>query len=317
MTFYKNLNLCELGASREDSRVEFERRLAVCWLEAGDGVPALAMGKGTKAQRAKQPSDDDALLDAAIAEARAEKAATEAEEETVRTLETHELVQKLNTVPMFKVFDEETGDIVPTPYRGGDSCMCWYADPGDAKLALAIVEAKTPGRKLALGTTPLGIALAMSEGWGSGLPDEPFRLQASLAVLRAVKDELEPLPARVAQALNPRSSAFPVFLMEELQSPSVSPVFFRREDLVSCWRVSGRPESEMPPTLTMYDLRVLTVKMMSTAADWRSLMFVAPQSSVDAAGTATQHPAIRDIEKAIARQAAVESGDEPPPLEAT
>jgi hypothetical protein len=75
--------------------------------------------------------------------------ATDGESEHVRALSVLELVEKLNTVPMFKVdstlqpalpvhslsssacttpsqvVDDETGDIVPTPDRGGSACICW------------------------------------------------------------------------------------------------------------------------------------------------------------------------------------------------
>lgn len=240
----------------------------------------------------------------------AHQGSTDAEHHA-RPLEVQEVVEKLNTVPAFKVVDDETGDIVPTPGKGGEACLCWYADPHDARVALAIVAAREPGRQLSLGTTPLGTALAMSEGWGTGLPSMPLRLQASSAVLRSVRDVLSPLPERAAAALNARTSAFPVFLMEELQSPSVAPVFFRREDLASCWRISGRAPEALPDSLTLYDLRVLVLKMMSTGADWRSLMFVAPGSSLQHIDAASQHGAVRDLE----RQAAVARGDEPPPLE--
>jgi hypothetical protein len=166
---------------------------------------------------------------------------------------------------------------------------------------------------MSIGVTQLGTALAMSEGWGTGLPDAPLRLQASTTVLRATKDDLEPLPDALRQALNERTSAFPLFLMEELQSPSASPVFLRREDLVACWNASGRTAAAMPESLTMYDLRVLCVKMMSTAADWRSLVFVAPQPSMEAVDATRQHPAVTELE----REAAASRGDEPPPLEAS
>lgn len=236
-----------------------------------------------------------------------------AESEFVRPLAMPELVEKLNTVPVFKVVDEETGEIVPTPDKGGTACICWYADYNDVQVALAIVKHREPERKVAIGTAKLGTALAMSEGWGTGMPEGPLRLQASNTVLRAVKEDLEPLPEKLREAMNPRTSAFPLFLMEELQSPSISPVFFRREDLVTCWKTSGRSEESMPNTLVMYDLRVLVVKMMSTAADWRSLMFVAPQTSIDVIDQSSQHPLVRELE----HQAAISQGDEPPPLEAT
>jgi len=200
------------------------------------------MAKGKK--KAPAPTagdDDDALLNATIAEAQAEKAAAlaaaAAEEAHVQPLTLMALVEKLNTVPMFKVVDDETGDIVPTPDRGGGACMCWYADHRDVQVALAIVKHREPDRKVSIGTTQLGTALAMSEGWGTGLPDAPLRLQvnrltqqhmlkrmtavsvstttantpdpdpvscpqASTTVLRALKDDLDPLPEKLREAMN-------------------------------------------------------------------------------------------------------------------
>ena len=87
----------------------------------------------------------------------------------MRTLSLKEVVAKLNTVPVFKVTNTETGDIVPTPEKNGAACVCWYLDKQDAQVALAIVEAKEPALagRVALGMAPLGIALAMSEEWGT------------------------------------------------------------------------------------------------------------------------------------------------------
>jgi hypothetical protein len=66
------------------------------------------MGKKSKDKRVPAASD-----------------APDEESEHVRTLSVPELVEKLNTVPMFKVVDDETGDVVPTPDKGGSACMCW------------------------------------------------------------------------------------------------------------------------------------------------------------------------------------------------
>lgn len=205
-------------------------------------------------------------------------------------------------------------DASPAAARDTLCALCRrYADHHDVQVALAVVQHLHPERRMSIGVTPLGTALAMSEGWGTGLPDAPLRLQASTTVLRATKEELEPLPDSLRQALNARTSAFPLFLMEELQSASASPVFLRREDLVACWQASGRPAAAMPSSLIMYDLRVLCVKMMSTPADWRSLVFVAPQPSMQVVDGTRQHPAVAELE----REAAASRGDEPPPLEAS
>jgi len=270
-------------------------------------------------------ADDDALLEDAMARAEAEKtaaaAAAAAAELHVRPLEVPELVSRLNTVPCFKVFDLTTGDILPTPDKGGGACLCWYLDETDAQVARAILCAKDPtleGRA-AIGTTPLGTALAMSERWGEGLPDQPMRLQASNAVLRSCKGDLDPLPEALARALNSRTSALPVFVLEELQSAAISPIFFRRGDVLACWEASGRAPSAMPQTMTMVDLRVLAFRVLGSAADWRSLTFVAPQSSVAACNAQAQCPTVKAVEAAMARtelEKARQRGDEPPPLEA-
>mgnify|MGYP007048306320 CR=1 FL=1 len=62
----------------------------------------------------------------------------------------------------------------------------------------------------------------------------------------------------------------------------------RRADVLACWEASGRKPSAMPQTMTMIDLRVLAYRVLSTAADWRSLTFVAPESSVAACNAQAQ-----------------------------
>ena len=288
------------------------------------------------AMPAKKPSpkeSDDALLDAAIAEAAEAKAQQDAAAAAaaaeaashVRPLSLKEVVAKLNTVPVFKVTNNETGDIVPTPEKNGAACVCWYLDKQDAQVALAIVEAKEPALagRVALGMAPLGIALAMSEEWGTMASGhemtQPMRLQASNAVLRGAKGEVEPLPERLRTTLNARTSSIPVFIMEALQSPSCSPVFFRRSDLVACWEATGRPAAAMPNTMTMFDLRVLVVRMLSQKADWRSLTFVGAEGSIAAAEEENQDPRLQAAAAGAAaaqKKRAVDAGDEPPPLEA-
>ena len=109
---------------------------------------------------------------------------------------------------------------------------------------------------------------------------QPMRLQASNAVLRGAKGEVEPLPERLhdaqrADVVDPRlhHGGAPVAVC--------SPVF-RRSDLVACWE-DGAPAAAMPNTMTMFDLRVLVVRMLSQKADWRSLTFVGAEGSIAAA----------------------------------
>ena len=234
------------------------------------------MGKKTKKKDqapAAEPTEDE-LLDQAIVEnkAAAAAAAAAAASEAASQLQTkplpaaaagkkrvltrHEVVATLDQVMMLNIVasgDGQDAKIVP----GIDGDVVWYSSIVDARAALGKMQEampSVPGFTLGLNFTPLGRALALSEGWmgpkaGSG---PPMRLQASQTVKDAVGEGVlaGSVPRHVAKN-NSRTGAFPLFFLDELQSESVMPFFFSREELIRCWAASGRQaRSRRCPLLT-------------------------------------------------------------------
>ena len=168
-------------------------------------------------------------------------------------------------------------------------------------MALAIVEAKEPA--LAGGRARHGAARHRARDVG-GVHDgvghemtQPMWLQASNAVLRGAKGEVEPLPERLRTTLNARTSSIPVFIMEALQSPSCRPSSAARPR-----RAGGdAPAAAMPNTMTKPDLRVLVVRMLSQKADY-ALTFVGAEGSIAAAEEENQDPRLQAAAGAAAAQ---------------
>lgn len=146
------------------------------------------MGKGGRNKdKGNQPStpvsDDDALLEAAIAENlrikdEAAKTLTAHKEEAQQPdqksspaelpgkgLTREEIIRKLNAVPTFCILNADKSIVGMENPKGGEMCT-WFLDPGEAKAWLVAAIRENPDvRGLHLGVTPLGIAFAFAAGW--------------------------------------------------------------------------------------------------------------------------------------------------------
>lgn len=277
---------------------------------------------GKKNKNKSRADADDALLDAAIAESNKERADMEAAEEAKKqaaaesgdqkatiwggTLSHQEVVDKLDMVPVFNIIRLPDRAIVPTEDDfgiTGDPSGCWYFDRDDAQKQLETMQAANPNLELAVETTSLGTAFALSEGWQPVPDNTPLRLQASRAGLSELPEAPDPLPDVLRERFNPRTGPIPLLGVDGFRLGNGStPLFFGIVDLVRTWtRDTGKPKEEMP-SLTLVDLRLIVARMLSDEGqDWRLLTFCASRKSLEYA--AELHT--RDVE----------IGDEPPPLE--
>ena len=145
------------------------------------------MGKGGRGKGAKGKGsgstveDDDALLEAAIAEnlgikeqeppapaekpAAAKQAAASGGELAGAALTREEIIRKLNAVPTFCLLNADKSIVGMENPNGGEMC-CWFLDPAEARAWLAAAVKENPDvRGLHLGVTPLGMAFAFTTVW--------------------------------------------------------------------------------------------------------------------------------------------------------
>jgi len=271
---------------------------------------------GKKKGNKKPADDDDALLDAAIADntrmkEQAEAAAAAFQSDDVPTvwggtLTHQEVVEKLDAVPVFHVVVAESKAMVPTEDDlgiSGDASGCWYFDHEDAQRALDELKAANPQLVLELETTPLGTAFALSEGWQQVPENTLLRLQASRAALASLPEPPEQLPEALRERFNSRTGPIPLLAIQSFKSRGKTPFFFGATDLAMTWmRETGKPQAEMPD-ITVVDLRLIVARMLSDeSSSWQGLSFCADRKSMEFA--AQLHT--RDVA----------NGDEPPPLDA-
>ena len=125
-------------------------------------------------------------IEANVAEAKRKQAAQAVEAAAAAAAATggftplskQQVVEKLNSVPVFTVTTLEK-QLVPVPDEGGSTCCRWYADVDEAQSALVLAQHLNPNTPLVLGVTPLGTAFALVHGWAKGEnePAHPLRLQ--------------------------------------------------------------------------------------------------------------------------------------------
>jgi len=275
------------------------------------------MGKKSKKPAATAGStDDNALLDAAIAQSRAERraadeAAAQAQQEEAPAVHpvarevlghdvlTHQqVVEKLDAVPAFHIVATDGKMMVPTD-DGDAPCVCFYLDPEDARAQLHKLRAANPSLQLALDASPLGTAFALSEGWSPVPEDAMLRLQASRAAIASLPEPPEPLPPALRERFNPRTSALPILMLDGFRTAKgATPAFLDVPTLLATWQRETGLAREHMPSLTVIDLRLVVARMLSQPNEWTALTLVAPHASLE-----------------LARAMAVESGDEPPPLQ--
>jgi hypothetical protein len=277
---------------------------------------------------AKQADNDDALLDAAIKEnvaAKQQAAAKKEEEEisamaaemSVRQLSKQDVVGKLDEIPTFCVMNEAAdGKKKFVPMRFADSdgapgpeCCAFFIEPSEAKESLQQAAKAAPDMNLVIGCMPLGMAYALCAGWAEAQGSSTFILRTS----RQLTQRMKPLMTRQLEQLGMEASSwhFPVFMCEELQSPTVLPVFLSHDGLAATWEATGKT-GPPPSKLSCLDLRVVVAQMLKpfkeTGSDWSIVRFL---------GTERAYNVVREgLDQLDGHKAqALANGDEPPPLE--
>jgi len=277
------------------------------------------MGKGKKkggTAAAAAADDDDALLAAAIAEnlliskeaAEATGAPAEAQSGAPAgaALSRQEIVVKLNAIPTFCLLNAEKGIVGMQNDGGGETC-CWFTDAHMARACLKEAQANNLDvPNLHLGVTPLGLAFSFAAGWQRSNFIGQMLIQGHQDV---VNDMAPALRAQLeAQGIEPGHWQLPVFVCDELQSPTVMPVFMSRSDLVQAWVASGRERESVPDNLGVMDLRVLVAQMQTDVFAWKTVAFVGSPSAVEL---------VREAKALSNKVVADKLMDEPPPLEAS
>jgi hypothetical protein len=235
-----------------------------------------------------------------------------------------DLLASLDCITLFDIRVVEDG-------RAKQTCLSpegdyiFYVDVNDAASAMEARKLTHPGH-LALGTTPLGRAFGLTEGQTFGFKTNasfPMYIQGSTAAIDdLVQAGLDAgakslCPRRIREQLNQKTSAIPLFSLEELvEGTETAPYFFTKQDMVQHWtEKTGKTQEELPgKRLLMTDLRVLIVRMMSEPRDWKTLKLI-PMGSTAAL---VQKTAVKASEAAPPPDAAapppLADEEEPPPL---
>ena len=259
------------------------------------------MGKGGKSKGGGSGGsikavDDDALLDAAIAENKKalseqaeQKAASSSEQQKApgAALSKQEIMNKLNQCPTFCILNGQKNIVGlkdPTDPTGQLEACCWFADPNEAKQTLdAVKEANQEmAPQLHLGVTPLGVAYALAAGWAECHFFGDKLLRGSIENFADGQQDPRQLlrEQALAQGLEPPAWHVPCFCCDELQSPTHFPVFLSRKALAEAWVVSGRKIGDIPANLTVMDLGVLVCQMQTDVYAWSTLQFICERKSL-------------------------------------
>jgi hypothetical protein len=152
------------------------------------------------------------------------------------------------------------------------------------------------------------------------------RLQAAQTEVEASKGVLAASPTPpLLRRRNQREGAVPLFGSDELrfEMPSgaeeaagvndgsedeemraMTPLFFTREDFKTAWLSSGEAAEQLP-AVQVTDLRTLAYQMQfDTSQDWRSLLLVAPEASIDFVKQQQQQQAVETQTRRNSRRTA-------------
>lgn len=293
------------------------------------------MGKKGK-QKAKEPTqgpaDEDALLEAAIAEnevLRKKLASDEVEQvkakvaQQGKTFTMQETLAKLDRIMIFSIFrmlPDGSKDLCPAP---GDGAVTFYTDAADAKADIELLKAADAAAKVGLDGIPLGRAFALTQGLMSLQTPAKTRLQFSRAIVQAEGESGVPSAYRERMR---GAGPFPMFYSEYIDVPGCTPIFFTREDLAEYWVGAGGAADALPqPTVT--DLRYVISRTLQEPGQWEMLLYVPPKHSAELMkavlardqrdegvkrGFTSGMSRLKDVAKA----AAIADGEEPPPLTA-
>jgi hypothetical protein len=103
---------------------------------------------------------------------------------------------------------------------------------------------------------------------------------------------------------------FPVFMMEELTTDTVMPVFLSRTEIANTWHAvqqqrGAATPAALPSSLTLVDLRILVRRMQAGGVDWSIIRFVGTDRAFEVVKEGRRQEAQREEERA----------DDAPPLE--
>ena len=256
--------------------------------------------------------DDDALLDAAIAEkdAAVRKMQAEAKEKDSSELalsaqlaaaklgmqeqlhprlSVKELVERMNVVPTFAIVNVTGGGKRHVPMRFADDevtpqeVCAFFADPAEAKRALGQAQRTCPDMELVLGAVPLGNAFSLVVGWAEAKGSAPFTIRGSETLTKDMRPHLKKQLDKLGM---PSYWQCPVILCDEVTSATVTPAFLDHASFAATWKAVGRSE---PPSssLKITDLRVLVNMILrcpaSSGDNWTNVRFLGLQSAHDMA----------------------------------
>lgn len=209
-----------------------------------------------------------------------------------------EVIEKLNLVPVFSVSDLDNKSICATMV-GNQPCGTWFADVRDAETLLATLRKHNPTMNLGIEATPLGHALALSERWVPAAAKLVTRIQASTRELESLPG-FPQLPDELKKAFSPLTSRFPVWVCEDLQTPTSMPYFLHADDLKDAWFEATGKSLDEAKELDVTDLRVLVADMCCRPRNWGGMCL---------------HPPKRTVEyMKMLKEKMIEDGDLPPPL---
>ena len=299
-------------------------------------------GRGKNGKKAAQPAaadDDDALLNAAIAQSKSEmqqmqlekkeaeaqklaeqKAAAAAKvkaeveaavaDRDAPPLSREDICAKLDALPTFTIVDAQK-QFVPVLLPGEEAnCCAFWTEPREAQRAIKQAKQQRPDAELAMGTMPLGKAFALCEGWAEAGGQSNFRLRAHSELTKKVRPLLT---SQLEQQGMPTEHVFPVFTCEELTTRTVMPFFLSRAELIGTWEELMRQRgSKAPPPsqMTVLDLRFLAKRMQAGGVDWSIVKFLGTDRAFEAVKEA-QHQEVGRAYQAAARD---DPEAEPPAL---
>lgn len=277
------------------------------------------MGKGGRGAKAKAPSaapvDEDALLEAAIATAKAEKIQLAAAQEQKakemavaaqvaakakageegKVLTMKETLEKLDKVMVFtisRLLPDGSKDACPSSAGGA---VTFYTDMEDAKADLAAAQKAEPEAKLGMDYTPLGRAFALTQGMAGLQTPGPTRLQFSRATVKHCGED--GVPPELRERMR-SAGPFPLFYSDKLGSEQFTPVFFAVSDLREFWCTCGG-DPKNPPTPTVTDLRIVVARTLQEPGQWEPLHYIPLKSS---------EPLMKELGARIEREAALKGG---------
>lgn len=199
-----------------------------------------------------------------------------------------EITAKLDTVPAFMLVGEEGGFVSLQLKDGGGRAIVFFTEPEEAVAVLNMTNAQHTDAKIKLACVGLGTAFKLCGGWADDAEEveEAFGADFDGTIMiqgasRLVSD-LEPkLKAMMEeQGLAPGSWQLPIFICEQLQGPSMLPVFLNPRHIVDVWKRSGRPEAELPSQFVVMDLRMLVRDMGEPKLPWDRVQFAASPEAV-------------------------------------